>query len=157
MRTISSHGLCRVWLQTDEVLASAAVTIIKIAVHLHGWYDITKVPDFNDMYELYDPSTVMFFFRNKHIMIDLGTRKKNRINWALTRVHWDCWEHLLEESMGPVLVISPIDYSTKDRWCWFSIYTWNNLGLRATIFLMWLDIGLYFFCVGHCVDVSLTF
>uniref|UniRef100_A0A452ZIR3 Uncharacterized protein n=2 Tax=Pooideae TaxID=147368 RepID=A0A452ZIR3_AEGTS len=25
------------------------------------------------MYELYDPSTVMFFFRNKHIMIDLGT------------------------------------------------------------------------------------
>ena len=29
--------------------------------------------DFNTMYELYDPCTVMFFFRNKHIMIDLGT------------------------------------------------------------------------------------
>ena len=27
--------------------------------------DITKVPDFNKMYELYDPMTVMFFYRNK--------------------------------------------------------------------------------------------
>lgn len=34
--------------------------------------DITKVPDFNKMYELYDPVTVMFFYRNKHMMIDLG-------------------------------------------------------------------------------------
>lgn len=25
--------------------------------------DITEVPDFNKMYELYDPCTVMFFFR----------------------------------------------------------------------------------------------
>ena len=33
--------------------------------------DITEVPDFNTMYELYDPCTVMTFFRNKHIMIDL--------------------------------------------------------------------------------------
>jgi DIM1 family U5 snRNP protein len=35
--------------------------------------DISEVPDFNTMYELYDPCTVMFFFRNKHIMVDLGT------------------------------------------------------------------------------------
>ena len=28
--------------------------------------DITEVPDFNKMYELYDPCTIMFFFRNKH-------------------------------------------------------------------------------------------
>lgn len=27
--------------------------------------DISEVPDFNTMYELYDPCTVMFFFRNK--------------------------------------------------------------------------------------------
>ena len=27
--------------------------------------DITEVPDFNAMYELYDPCTVMFFYRNK--------------------------------------------------------------------------------------------
>lgn len=40
------------------------------------------MPDFNDMYELYDPCTVMFFFRNKHIMIDLGTGNNNKISWA---------------------------------------------------------------------------
>lgn len=45
--------------------------------------DISEVPDFNTMYELYDPCTVMFFFRNKHIMIDLGTGNNNKINWAL--------------------------------------------------------------------------
>lgn len=27
--------------------------------------DIHEVPDFNTMYELYDPCTIMFFFRNK--------------------------------------------------------------------------------------------
>lgn len=74
--------------------------------------DIDQVPDFNKMYELYDPCTVMFFFRNKvsqnlplssledrtlmflfalvrlifalqHMMIDLGTGNNNKINWAL--------------------------------------------------------------------------
>ena len=45
--------------------------------------DISQVPDFNKMYELYDPCTVMFFYRNKHIMIDLGTGNNNKINWAL--------------------------------------------------------------------------
>lgn len=33
--------------------------------------DTTEVPDFNTMYELYDPCTCMFFFRNKHIMVRL--------------------------------------------------------------------------------------
>ena len=35
-------------------------------------------------YELYDPCTVMFFYRNKHMMIDLGTGNNNKLNWALT-------------------------------------------------------------------------
>lgn len=35
------------------------------------------------MYELYDPCTVMIFYRNKHMMIDLGTGNNNKINWAL--------------------------------------------------------------------------
>lgn len=34
------------------------------------------------MYELYDPVTVMFFYRNKHMLIDLGTGNNNKINWA---------------------------------------------------------------------------
>jgi DIM1 family U5 snRNP protein len=32
------------------------------------------------LYELYDPSTVMFFFWNKRIMIDLGTGNNNKSN-----------------------------------------------------------------------------
>jgi hypothetical protein len=46
--------------------------------------DIDEVPDFNDMYELYDECSTMFFFRNKHIMVDMGTGDNNKINWALT-------------------------------------------------------------------------
>ena len=63
------------------LLAAVAETIKNFAVIY--LVDITEVPDFNTMYELYDPSTVMFFFRNKHIMIDLGTGNNNKINWAL--------------------------------------------------------------------------
>ncbi|XVE66355.1 hypothetical protein DITRI_Ditri08aG0073800 [Diplodiscus trichospermus] len=65
-------GLC---VHMDEVLGSVAETIKNFAVIY--LVDITEVPDFNTMYELYDPSTVMFFFRNKHIMIDLGTGNNN--------------------------------------------------------------------------------
>lgn len=87
----------------DEVLFSIADKVQKFAaIYL---VDITEVPDFNkarcscpahgarpiaaqrpgaaQMYELYDPCTVMFFFRNKHMMIDLGTGNNNKINWAL--------------------------------------------------------------------------
>ncbi|KAF8874397.1 mitosis protein DIM1-domain-containing protein [Gymnopilus junonius] len=39
-----------------------------------------KVPDFNKMYELYDPCTVI----NKHIMIDLGTGNNNKITYIVT-------------------------------------------------------------------------
>jgi hypothetical protein len=31
------------------------------------------------MYELYDACATMFFFRNKHIMIDLGTGNNNKM------------------------------------------------------------------------------
>ena len=48
-----------------------------------GWPRRAQVPDFNAMYELYDPCTVMFFFRNKHIQIDLGTGNNNKVNWAM--------------------------------------------------------------------------
>lgn len=58
-------------MQMDEVLYKTAEKIKKFAVIY--LVDITKVPDFNTMYELYDPITLMFFFRNKHMMIDLGT------------------------------------------------------------------------------------
>src|SRR3546814_18177073 len=54
----------------DEVLAGVAEDVKNFAVIY--CVDITEVPDFNTMYELYDPCTVMFFIRNKPIMVDLG-------------------------------------------------------------------------------------
>lgn len=35
--------------------------------------DVDEVPDFNKMYDLTDNVTVMFFYRNRHIMVDCGT------------------------------------------------------------------------------------
>uniref|UniRef100_A0A3B3D5B2 Thioredoxin-like protein 4A n=1 Tax=Oryzias melastigma TaxID=30732 RepID=A0A3B3D5B2_ORYME len=68
-------------MKMDEVLYSIAEKVKNFAVIY--LVDITEVPDFNKMYELYDPCTVMFFFRNKHIMIDLGTGNNNKINWPM--------------------------------------------------------------------------
>ncbi|KAB5548022.1 hypothetical protein DKX38_011428 [Salix brachista] len=101
----------------DEVLASVAETIKNFAVIY--LVDITEIPDFNTMYELYDPSTVMFFFRNKHIMIDLGTGNNNKINWALKdkQEFIDIVETVYRGARkGRGLVIAPKDYSTKYRY-----------------------------------------
>ena len=45
--------------------------------------DLDQVPDFKQMYELYDAVTLMFFFRNKHMMCDFGTGNNNKLNWVL--------------------------------------------------------------------------
>lgn len=47
--------------QMDEVLAGVADQIKNFAVVF--LVDVSEVPDFNTMYELYDPCTTMFFFR----------------------------------------------------------------------------------------------
>ncbi|EJW73775.1 mitosis protein DIM1 containing protein [Wuchereria bancrofti] len=57
-------------MRMDETLYKIANKVKNFAVIY--LVDTTEVPDFNKMYELYDPCTVMFFFRNKHIMVDLG-------------------------------------------------------------------------------------
>ncbi|KAI5353517.1 hypothetical protein PRUPE_1G348600 [Prunus persica] len=104
-------------IEMDEVLASVAETLKNFAVIY--LVDITEVPDFNTMYELYDPSTVMFFFRNKHIMIDLGTGNNNKINWALKdkQEFIDIVETVYRGARkGRGLVIAPKDYSTKYRY-----------------------------------------
>lgn len=75
------HDWDPICMQMDEILYSIAEKVKNFAVIY--LVDITEVPDFNKMYELYDPCTTMFFFRNKHIMIDLGTGNNNKINWAL--------------------------------------------------------------------------
>lgn len=60
----------------DETLYNIAEKCKNMAVIY--LVDIDEVSDFNKMYELYDDVTVMFFFRNKHIMIDLGTGNNNK-------------------------------------------------------------------------------
>ena len=104
-------------MQMDEVLNGVADKVKNFAVIF--LVDITQVPDFNEMYELYDPCTVMFFYRNKHIMIDLGTGNNNKINWALTNTQEliDLIETVYRGARkGRGLVVSPKDYSTKYRY-----------------------------------------
>eukprot|EP00359_Climacostomum_virens_P009241 CAMPEP_0204900684 /NCGR_PEP_ID=MMETSP1397-20131031/2625_1 /ASSEMBLY_ACC=CAM_ASM_000891 /TAXON_ID=49980 /ORGANISM="Climacostomum Climacostomum virens, Strain Stock W-24" /LENGTH=133 /DNA_ID=CAMNT_0052068889 /DNA_START=583 /DNA_END=984 /DNA_ORIENTATION=+ len=68
-------------MQMDELLFSVAYDVKNFAVIY--LVDISEVPDFNGMYELYDPCSVMFFFRNKHIMVDFGTGNNNKLNFPL--------------------------------------------------------------------------
>ncbi|KAG2128452.1 mitosis protein DIM1-domain-containing protein [Suillus cothurnatus] len=122
----------------DETLYSVAEKVQNFAVIY--LVDITEVPDFNKMYELYDPCTVMFFYRNKHIMIDLGTGNNNKMyvahppciliclkhyitcccrNWAMN--HKQELIDIIETvyrgaSKGRGLVVSPKDYSTRYRY-----------------------------------------
>ena len=48
-------------MKMDETLFAIAEKVKNFCVCY--LVDITTVPDFNKMYELYDPCTVMFFFR----------------------------------------------------------------------------------------------
>ena len=104
-------------MQMDEILYSTAEKMKNFAVVYV--VDVEEVPDFNAMYELYDPCTVMFFFRNKHIMVDLGTGDNNKITWALTNKQEfiDIIETVFRGARkGRGLVVSPKDYSTKYRY-----------------------------------------
>jgi len=104
-------------MKQDEVLYRIADKCKNFAVFY--LVDIDEVPDFNKMYELYDACTVMFFFRNKHMMIDLGTGNNNKINWALEdkQEMIDIIETVYRGAKkGRGLVISPKDYSTKYKY-----------------------------------------
>ncbi|OEU17749.1 4A/4B type thioredoxin-like protein [Fragilariopsis cylindrus CCMP1102] len=98
----------------DEILMSIADKVKNFAVIY--LVDTTEVPDFNNMYELFDDCTTMFFYRNKHIMVDLGTGNNNKINWALAdkQEMIDIIEMVYRGARkGRGLVVSPKDYSTK--------------------------------------------
>ncbi|KAI3637253.1 hypothetical protein MIR68_001687 [Amoeboaphelidium protococcarum] len=98
-------------------------TLFKIADRVKNFaviylVDITEVPDFNIMYELYDPCSVMFFYRNRHIMIDCGTGDNNKIKWPIEdkQEMIDILEVVFRGARaGKNLVISPKDYSTSWR------------------------------------------
>lgn len=81
--------------------------------------DISQVQDFNAVYELYDDLSVMFFYRNRHIMVDLGTGNNNKINFVIEdeQEMIDIVETVFRGARkGKGLVISPRDYSTKYRY-----------------------------------------
>jgi|EP00979_Chaetoceros_neogracilis_P000622 DIM1 family U5 snRNP protein len=101
----------------DEILMNIAEKVKNFAVIYV--VDIDEVPDFCGMYELYDPCTTMFFYRNKHIMVDLGTGDNNKINWALAdkQEYIDIIEVVYRGARkGRGLVVAPKDYSTKYRY-----------------------------------------
>lgn len=101
----------------DEVLASIAEKVKNFAVVY--LVDIDQVPDFNAMYELYDPCAIMFFYRNKHIMVDCSTGNNTKINWVLADKQEliDIIEIVYRGARkGVGLVISPKDYSTRYRY-----------------------------------------
>ena len=111
------HDWDKVCMLMDEILYAIAEDVSKFAVIYV--VDITDVPDFNTMYELYDPCTIMFFYRNKHIMVDLGTGNNNKINFLMNEK-----QELIDiietvycgARKGRGLVISPKDYSTKYKY-----------------------------------------
>ena len=104
-------------MQMDEVLVKCAEAVQQFAVFYV--VDINQVPDFNTMYELYDPMTVMFFFRNRHMMVDFGTGNNNKITWTLEDKQdlIDILEVVYRGARkGKGLVISPKDFSTKHKY-----------------------------------------
>ncbi|KLU81904.1 thioredoxin-like protein 4A [Magnaporthiopsis poae ATCC 64411] len=104
-------------MKMDEVLFKIADKVKNFAaVYV---CDIDQVPDFNQMYELYDPMTVMFFFRNKHIMCDFGTGNNNKLTLVLEEKQEliDIIETIYRGAKkGRGLVVSPKDYSTRYRY-----------------------------------------
>lgn len=104
-------------MQIDETLYKVAEEVSQFAtIYL---VDITEVPDFNTMYELYDPCTVMFFFRNRHIMVDFGTGNNNKLNFLITDKQEiiDIVETVYRGARkGKGLVVSPKDYSSKYKY-----------------------------------------
>lgn len=104
-------------MRQDEVLYKIADKIRNFAVIY--LVDLDQVPDFNKMYELYDRNTIMFFYRNKHMMVDLGTGNNNKINWVLEEKQEliDIIETVYKGAKkGRGLVVSPKDYSTRYKY-----------------------------------------
>ena len=108
----------------DETCMLMDEMLSKISERVKNWaaiylVDIKQVPDFNTMYELYDPCTVMFFHRNKHIMVDMGTGNVNKVHFALEdkQEFIDIIELVYRGARkGRGLVVSNNDHSVKYKY-----------------------------------------
>lgn len=101
----------------DEMLYKVADRVRNFAVIYVC--DNQKVPDFNQMYELWDKCTVMFFWRNKHMMCDFGTGNNNKLNFPINDKQEliDIIEVIYRGAKkGRGLVNSPKDYSTRYKY-----------------------------------------
>ncbi|KAJ5080724.1 hypothetical protein M0811_13832 [Anaeramoeba ignava] len=103
-------------MEIDEVLYDIADKVKNFAVVYV--VDISEVDDFNQMYELYDPFAIMFFFRNRHIMVDSGTGNNNKINFKVEKQELiDVIELVYRGSRkGKGLVDNLRDHSTKFKY-----------------------------------------
>ena len=103
-------------MRMDDVIAGIADDVKNFAVCY--LVDVGEVRDFTEMYELYDPCTVMFFFRNKHIMVDLGTGNNNKLTAVVEKQELiDLFEVVYRGAKkGRGLVVAPKDFSTHYRY-----------------------------------------
>mmetsp|Transcript_18957 Transcript_18957/g.36457 ORF Transcript_18957/g.36457 Transcript_18957/m.36457 type:complete len:141 (+) Transcript_18957:9-431(+) len=100
----------------DKILEKITILIQDIAIVFT--VDVEKVIDFNEIYELYEDCAIMFFFRNRHIMVDLGTGNNNKIDWVLQDKNEliDIIESVYRGvRKGKNLILSPVDFSKKYR------------------------------------------
>ena len=101
----------------DDLLYKVSKKIANYAVIY--LVDTTEVPDFNKLYELYEDCATMFFYRNKHIQVDVGTGNNNKIDWAMNNK--DDFIAIVETvwkgaRKGRGIVESPKDYCVKYRY-----------------------------------------
>ena len=103
-------------MRMDECLSGIAEDVKNFAVVY--LVDVGEVRDFTEMYELYDACTVMFFFRNKHIMIDLGTGNNNKLTSIVEKQELiDLIEVVYRGAKkGRGLVVAPKDHSTMYKY-----------------------------------------
>ncbi|CAN8072931.1 unnamed protein product [Agarophyton chilense] len=98
----------------DETLYKVAELVKNFAVIY--LVDTTHVTAFNESFKLTDPCSVMFFHRDKHIMVDMGTGNNNKITFPITDKQdlIDIIEVVFRGARkGRGLVTAPKDYSTK--------------------------------------------
>eukprot|EP01006_Ploeotia_vitrea_P063376 TRINITY_DN85421_c0_g1_i1.p1 TRINITY_DN85421_c0_g1~~TRINITY_DN85421_c0_g1_i1.p1 ORF type:complete len:142 (+),score=46.92 TRINITY_DN85421_c0_g1_i1:40-465(+) len=100
----------------DEVLYRIAEKVKNFAVIYVCSLKAAK--DLANLYELYDPMCLMFFFRNKHMQIDTGTGNNNKITFVVDQQDLiDIIETTyLAAKRGKGLAYAPKEYSTKHRY-----------------------------------------
>lgn len=99
-------------MRMDEVLYGIAEQVRNFAtIYI---CDTSEVPDFNEMYGLWDSINVMFFYRNQHMMCDFGTGDNNKLNFVVDdpQAMIDVLETIYRSATkGKKFSVSPIDFS----------------------------------------------